>query len=154
MLFTKRSEIVEHHKGQISFPGGRMDDTDPSLLFTALRETEEEVGIARDDVQVVGPTDRFLTNTHFMVSPFVGFYSYPYDYTVNPDEIDRLIEVPLRHLLQDDIFEVKSLERNGYTWKLHYYHYKNDVIWGVTGFLLSNFLSIAFNLDRNYFNHS
>jgi 8-oxo-dGTP pyrophosphatase MutT (NUDIX family) len=148
MLFTKRTHKVEHHKGQISFPGGRRDDTDRDLEQTALRETEEEVGIRPADIQVLGQTDCFLTNTHYMVTPFVGYYDYPYAYEVNHDEIERLIEVPLLHLFEDDIFEVKSHTSAGYTWKLHYYYFEEEIIWGVTGFLLSNFLSIAFDLPR------
>jgi len=154
LLFTKRTDLVEHHKGQISFPGGRRDRQDKSLLITALRETEEEVGIATGDVQVVGQTDVFLTNTHYLVTPFIGFFEYPYRYKINSEEIERLVEVPLTFLLREDIFEVKSYQQNGYNWLVHYYHYGNDLIWGVTGFLLSNFLSIAFQLDRNQFTES
>lgn len=152
LLFTKRTDYVEHHKGQISFPGGRRDPEDSSLKVTALRETEEEVGILGQDISIVGQTDIFLTNTHFLVTPFVGFFNYPYAYKINEDEIDRLIEVPLSHLLKEEIFEVKSYQRNGYTWLVHFYHYGQDIIWGVTGFLLSNFLSVAFQLERNFFN--
>jgi 8-oxo-dGTP pyrophosphatase MutT (NUDIX family) len=148
LLFTKRTDKVEHHKGQISFPGGRMDDTDDDLLITALRETEEEVGINPSDITVLGQTDRFLTNTHYLVTPFVGSFDYPYDYQVNYDEIDRLIEVPLSHLLHDDDFQIKPYEIKGQTWQIHYYDYDGDTIWGVTGFLLSNFLSIVFDLPR------
>ena len=148
LLFTKRTETVAHHKGQISFPGGRFDDTDSSLEFTALRETEEEVGIHQNQVEILGRTDRFLTNTYFLVSPYVGFFSYPYPYVVSEAEIDRIIEVPLLHLLQPEIFETKPIKKDGQSWMVHYYHYQSDVIWGVTGFLLSNFLSILF--DHNH----
>lgn len=142
MLFTKRTEHLSQHKGQIAFPGGKADDEDKNLLHTALRETDEEVGIKPGHVQVLGRTDNFLTNTFFLVSPFVGMYDHPYPYQVNHDEIDRLIEVPLQHLLQPDVFELKPFKKNGQTWMIHYYYYQQDVIWGVTGFLLSNFLSI------------
>ncbi len=149
ILFTKRTTKVATHKGQISFPGGRKDNTDPDLCFTALRETDEEVGIKKEDVEVFGQTDIFRTNTDFLVTPFVGSFPNPYNYKVSTDEIDRLIEVPLNFLLNDDVFRIQNVKRNGYTWKIHYYNYNGDVIWGVTGFLLSNFLSIAFDLDRS-----
>jgi len=151
LLFTKRTDYVEHHKGQISFPGGSRDLEDVDLKTTALRETEEEVGISNKDVEVIGQTDIFLTNTHFLVTPFVGFYKYPYPYQINEDEISRLIEVPLLHFFNEEIFEVKSYEREGYNWLVHFYHYGDDMIWGVTGFLMSNFLSIVFEMDRNFF---
>ena len=145
LLFTKRTELVEHHKGQISFPGGRKDDTDSDLEYTALRETEEEVGIKQGHVQLLGRTDRFLTNTYFMVSPFVGYFNYPYPFVVSEGEIDRLIEVPLLHLMNPKIFEIKPYKKDEHTWMVHYYYYNSDIIWGVTGFLLSNFLSILFD---------
>jgi len=151
LLFTKRSNFVEHHKGQVSFPGGRKDKEDENLEITALRETEEEVGICRSDIRLAGRTDRFLTNTYFMVTPFTGFFDYPYNFTVSEAEIERLIEVPLIHLLEDKHFEVKPFKKDGHTWMVHYYRYGTDVIWGVTGFLLSNFLSIVFGCDRNIF---
>jgi len=149
LLFTKRTDYVEHHKGQISFPGGSRDDEDTSLKITALRETEEEVGIKSNHVTILGQTDVFLTNTHFLVTPFVGYYNYPYPYHINDGEIDRLIEIPLVHFFNDDIFEIKPYEKNGHQWRVHYYKYGNELVWGVTGFLLSNFLSIVFGLDRN-----
>lgn len=151
ILFTKRTTRVATHKGQISFPGGSQDDTDRDLLFTALRETDEEVGIRPDDVTILGQTDIFLTNTDFLVTPYVGHYKDPYDYQVNPAEIDRLIEVPLIHLLDKDIFRLQQVTRHGYRWQIHYYQFNADVIWGVTGFLLSNFLSIIFGLERDEF---
>jgi 8-oxo-dGTP pyrophosphatase MutT (NUDIX family) len=149
ILFTKRTTKVATHKGQISFPGGKKDDSDQDHLFTALRETEEEVGIKTKDVAIFGQTDIFLTNTDFLVTPFVGSYPSPYPYNVSTDEIDRLIEVPLLHLLKDDIFRIQEISRHGYNWKVHYYNFNGDVIWGVTGFLLSNFLSIIFGLQRD-----
>jgi len=148
ILFTKRTEFVEKHKGQISFPGGMADDTDKDLQETALRETWEEMGIRTSDVSVLGKTDNFLTNTNFMVTPYVGHFPYPYNYKVNSDEIDRVIEVPLSHLIKPEIFEIKPWIRDGIKWNIHYYQYNGDTIWGVTGFLLSNFLSIVFDLDR------
>lgn len=149
ILFTKRTDYVEHHKGQISFPGGSRDVSDGSLMLTALRETEEEVGIKSNDVTILGKTDVFLTNTHFLITPFVGFYKYPYPYNINDGEIDRLIEIPLAHFFNHTIFAIKSFEKDGYRWKVHYYKYGKELIWGITGFLLSNFLSIVFGFNRN-----
>jgi len=149
LLFTKRTDYVEHHKGQISFPGGSRDDEDDNLKITALRETEEEVGIKSNDIKILGQTDVFLTNTHFLITPFVGFYRYPYSYKVNDSEIDRLIEIPLAHFFKEDIFEIRPFEKDGHKWRVHYYLYGKEMVWGVTGFLLSNFLSIVFGFDRN-----
>ena len=148
LLFTKRTDKVEHHKGQISFPGGVKDPGDKDLMQTALRETEEEMGIAPDDVTILGKTDTFLTNTNYLVTPYVGYFAYPYDYHINYDEISRVIEVPVAHLLTPEIFETRIMKRDGFTWRVHFYQYQEESIWGVTGFLLSNFLNIVFEIER------
>ena len=148
LLFTKRTDNVEHHKGQISFPGGMYDKFDNDLKHTALRETSEELGIKTDDVNILGSTDNYLTNTNFLVTHYVGYFDYPYHYDINEDEISELIEVPLRRLLDPAIFELKRWERRGIIWDVHFYHFNREPIWGVTGFLLSNFLSIVFDLGR------
>ncbi len=144
LLLTKRTDHLEHHKGQVAFPGGKADAADIDLLHTALRETEEEVGIQSGHIQVLGRTDAFLTNTNFMVTPYVGLFEHPYPFRVSHGEIDRLIEVPLNHLLRDDIFEMKPYRLDNQEFLVHYYHYEEDLIWGVTGFLLSNFLALVF----------
>ena len=120
LLFTKRTETVEHHKGQISFPGGMHDAGDADLLETALRETWEEMGIRTEDVTILGRTDNFLTNTHFLVTPYVGYFPYPYAFNINPDEIAHIIEVPLDLLLRPDVFELRKWEREGVVWNIHY----------------------------------
>ncbi len=148
LLFTKRTEIVEHHKGQISFPGGKREKADKNLRITALRETEEEVGIKQQDVTILGQIDRLVTNTLYRVSSFVGYFDYPYAYSINEDEIDHLIEVPLVHLLDPTMFELKPYTAFGREWMVHYYSYESEIIWGVTGFLLSNFISLLFDEQR------
>ena len=145
LLFTKRTNEVEHHKGQISFPGGMHDAEDEDLKQTALRETWEEMGIKAEDLTILGRTDDFLTNTNFMVRPFVAYFPHPYPYKVNTAEIAKVIEVPLRHLLNSKIFRVEKWKRKGILWDVLFYDYFGENIWGVTGFLLSNFLSIIFN---------
>ncbi len=148
ILFTKRSENLEQHRGQISFPGGRSDPHDNTPKETALRETMEEVGIKAEDIILLGQTDTFLTNSDYLVKPFAGLFPHPYPYTINKSEIDRLIEAPLEHFLTDDHFRTEYRKHNGQRWTLHFYDYRQDTIWGVTGFLLSNFLSIVFDINR------
>lgn len=148
LLFTKRTDKVEHHKGQISFPGGMHDEADIDLEETALRETWEEMGINAQDITILGRTDKFLTNTNFMVTPYVGHFPYPYPFIVNKDEISSILEVPIRHLLNPEIFKIEKWKRNGVLLDVHFYDFYGENIWGVTGFLLSNFLSIVFGLSR------
>ncbi len=149
LLFTKRTDKVEHHKNQISLPGGRQDPQDRDLLQTALRETHEEIGVDPSHIEILGQTDHFLTNTHYLVTPFVGVMPYPYDFKISDDEIDYLIEAPLLHLLDERHFKTRLVIKDGVRWQLHYYHFNGEEIWGVTGFLLSNFFSIVFDLPRN-----
>ena len=148
LLFTKRTDKVGHHKGQISFPGGTHDSSDAHLQETAIRETWEEMGINKNDLNIIGSTDKFLTNTHFLVTPFVAHFKYPYPFTINEDEIEHVIEVPLRHLISPDNFEMNQWEKDGILWDIHYYKFSGEMIWGVTGFLLSNFLSLVFDLQH------
>jgi 8-oxo-dGTP pyrophosphatase MutT (NUDIX family) len=148
ILFTKRTDKVEHHKGQISFPGGMQDSADKDLKETATRETWEEMGIKEKDITILGRTDNFLTNTNFMVTPYVGHFPYPYPFIVNEDEIESVLEVSLKILLDPAIFRIEKWKRNGVLWDVHFYNFNGENIWGVTGFLLSNFLSIVFGLTR------
>ena len=133
LLFTKRTDKVEHHKNQISLPGGRHDPQDRDLLQTALRETQEEIGVDPSHIEILGQTDHFLTNTHYLVTPFVGVMPYPYDFKISDDEIDYLIEAPLLHLLDERHFKTRMVTRDGVRWQLHYYHFNGEEIWGVTG---------------------
>ena len=92
ILFTKRTNRVEEHKGQISFPGGSVDLEDSSFEETALREAYEEVGLLREDVKVLGRTDDSLTlASNFIIHPIVGFVPYPYPFKINSREVKRLI---------------------------------------------------------------
>jgi 8-oxo-dGTP pyrophosphatase MutT (NUDIX family) len=148
ILFTKRSYHLKHHKGQISFPGGAWEAHDRDLKTTALRETFEEVGIPQKEVELLGGIDELLSPSGFLITPYIGIFNYPLEYKVNNGEIDRIIESPLIHLLNDNHFYTKPLKRSGKTFDVHFYNYHNDIIWGITGFLLSNFFSIIFNKNR------
>ena len=144
ILFTKRTDRVEHHKGQISFPGGSVDEEDSSSLETALRESEEEIGLSREDVKVLGRIDDTLTlASDFIVHPFVGLVPYPYDFVINAGEVERLITVPI------DVFQTENSETSiyavefeGETYHTQAYEYNGDVIWGATARMIENFMGI------------
>lgn len=142
VLLQVRTELVEHHKGQISFPGGMEDEGDADLLMTALRETEEEIGLAREDVDVLGQLDDIVTITDFVVTPYVGVVTRPGPYPFAPSgfEVAELLEVPLPHLLHPDTFNHEPVP-----WREHMvgppsYSYGEHVIWGATGRLMHRFL--------------
>lgn len=145
ILFTKRTDKVSHHKGQISFPGGKFDKTDRDLEFTALRETKEEIGVKPEDIKVIGKINNMITNTNFIVSPYVGIIPYPYEFSVNPDEISELILVPVKHLLDRRFFRVEKREFRNQLIDIYFYDYMDYTIWGVTGKILFDFLTLIDN---------
>jgi 8-oxo-dGTP pyrophosphatase MutT (NUDIX family) len=144
ILFTKRTDTVERHKGQISFPGGSVDKEDSSLLETALRESEEEIGLLKGDVDILGRIDDTLTvASDFIVRPFVGLVPFPYEFVINEEEVERLIIVPI------DIFKtensensVHAVEFEGKTYHSKAYEYNGDVIWGATARMIENLMGI------------
>jgi 8-oxo-dGTP pyrophosphatase MutT (NUDIX family) len=145
LLFTKRTDKVRHHKGQICFPGGKFDFGDNDLKTTALRETYEEIGIKEQDITLLGKINNMVTITNFIVSPFVGSFPYPYNFIISQDEIEEIIEVPLYHFLDKKNFKEEAREINEIQYPIYYYYFNNHVIWGVTGKILFDFITILSN---------
>lgn len=143
VLFTQRTQNLQHHKGQISFPGGRKDMTDTTLLATVLRECYEEIGLNPEDVNIIGELDDFKTlSSGFVISPFVGTIPYPYDFKTNLAEIERIIKVPLGFLLDEGNCWEERGEWNGEAVTHYSFGYEGDIIWGATGRILKHFLAI------------
>jgi 8-oxo-dGTP pyrophosphatase MutT (NUDIX family) len=142
LLFTKRSEEVKYHKGEISFPGGVVDEEDRELIHTALREAHEEIGLKERDVQIIGVLDDIVTITEFIVTPIVGLFPYPYPFKVSEVEIAELIEVPLASLLEEDCFSEREIFRGGQREIVFAYQYGKHIIWGATARILKQFLDL------------
>jgi 8-oxo-dGTP pyrophosphatase MutT (NUDIX family) len=142
LLFTKRSDQVKHHKGEISFPGGVVDEEDLELINTALREAHEEIGLKQNDVQIIGILDDIVTITEFIVTPIVGLFPYPYPFKVSEVEIAELIEVPLSSLLREESFSEKEIIRGGQKEVVYAYEYEKHIIWGATARILKQFLDL------------
>jgi 8-oxo-dGTP pyrophosphatase MutT (NUDIX family) len=140
LLFTKRTAHLRQHPGQISFPGGRRDPEDVDLLATALRETEEEIGLDRQAVQILGELDDMMTSTQYRITPFVGVIPHPYQYQVNTLEIDRLLEVPLACFKDPTRIEVRYREFMRERIPVYYYNIGEDTVWGATARIVRNFL--------------
>ncbi len=144
VLLTKRTDLVEHHKGQISFPGGALDEGDPGLDVCALRETHEEIGVHPDHVEVFGPMDDMITVSNFVVTPYVGALTHPapYPFAPNAHEVAEIIEAPVDHLLDNRnlIEEVRRLQ--GQDVVLPSFRYGEHVIWGATARMLKRFLDL------------
>lgn len=145
LLLTRRTDTVEHHKGQISFPGGSVEQQDAALIDTALRETEEEVGIPPQLVDPLGQLDDFPTMSQFMISPFIATIPYPHPRQISPDEVAEVLEVPLSLFLTDRYFELKQLQYQGKKHMVYFYTYGENTIWGVTGHIIHRMIEQIFS---------
>lgn len=145
ILLTKRTQDLEHHKGQICFPGGAHHRQDRSLRDTALRETYEEIGVPPEDVEILGELDNMGTLTsNFLITPFVGIIPYPYEFSINENEIEELIEVPLSALADEKNYREEPYTIEGTTYMGSVFEYNGKVIWGATARILKQFLELVF----------
>lgn len=145
VLFTRRTDTVEHHKGQISLPGGAEDPRDLDTQTTALRETEEELGIAPQDVKVIGALDDVPTFVSgFVITPFVGIIPHPYPLRVSPVEIAEVLFVPLSVFRDPAKMRVKERDREGERVKVYVYHHGPHEIWGATARIMKGFIDAVF----------
>jgi 8-oxo-dGTP pyrophosphatase MutT (NUDIX family) len=143
LVFTRRTQHVSTHKGQISFPGGVRDKTDPSLQYTALRETCEEIGVDTKDIEVLGELDDFLTHvSYFVISPFIGLIPWPYSFKISERETAEILQVPISGLLDEktlghgnEIFDDNLVPS-------FFFNYEDSIIWGATARILQQFLEI------------
>ena len=144
VLFTRRSDKVAYHKDEISFPGGTIDPNDSDLLHTALREVAEEIGLDSRDVQILGRLDDISTvTTGFMITPYVGFFPYPYKFQINTDEISELIFLPLRVLAEECRVEASEVTWEGRKLRSYHFYVKDYIIWGATARILKQFLDLT-----------
>ena len=150
ILFTKRTHLVKHHKGEISFPGGMFDKEDVDLERTALREASEEIGLGERDAQILGTLDDIVTVTEFIVTPFVGVVPYPYPFKLSPVEIAELIEVPLATLLDPSCLGEREILQNDGKRMVEAYQYKDHNIWGATARILKQFLDLISSPETTY----
>lgn len=138
LLFTKRTDHLHHHPGQISFPGGRVEAGDASPVETALRETEEEIGLHRRHVELLGALPDYLTGTGFRVTPVVGVVRPPFELTLDAFEVAEAFEVPLAHFLDPANHEAHSIVHEGRLRTFHAMPYQGYFIWGATaGIIMS-----------------
>jgi 8-oxo-dGTP pyrophosphatase MutT (NUDIX family) len=140
ILFTKRTQTVKVHKGQVSFPGGVHDVGDESLLATALREAHEEIGLRPEDVEILGSLEPITTvTTGFLIHAFVGFISYPYPFNPNGREVAEIIMVPFRYLADDSHWSRRFFHGKERPFEAYFISYGGHLIWGATARILKNF---------------
>jgi 8-oxo-dGTP pyrophosphatase MutT (NUDIX family) len=148
LVLTQRTETVNSHKGQIAFPGGRIDAHDPGPLAAALRESREEIGIEPRDVRILGQLDQVTAGYNYLVTPFVGVIPFPYAFRLNPAETTAVFSVPISALLEPGCFRAEARSypssRPG---PIYHFHYQDWDIWGATARIISQLLEIAYGFE-------
>ncbi len=145
VLLTERAAHLKHHGGQVSFPGGRMEEGDRTIVETALRETHEEVGIEPSSVTILGHMRTTLTITGYAVSPSVGLIDPPARFTMDPNEVAAVFEVPLDFLLDEKVYDRSVREFRGLKVPVLEFRYGGQRVWGATALMLSTFIKTIKN---------
>lgn len=141
LLFTRRTDRVESHKGQVSFPGGACDEGENTPEQTALREADEEIGLDPADVRVLGRLSNLITITYFRVTPVVGVVKWPTVFRVGEHEVARIFTIPLAWLANPSNhwqFEVPGTGRS----LIAYHPYDGELLWGATARMTMDFLNV------------
>jgi len=154
ILLTRRAAHLRHHGGQISFPGGKVEGFDKDIIATALRETEEEIGINKNDIEVVGQLQQYQTISGFNISPVVGFikqshiqpnsnsehnnYNQALNSAIDENEVDEVFLVPLSHFINVNNCHSVTVSFHNQSHQVHFMPYKNVNIWGATAAMLKD----------------
>ena len=142
ILFSRRSPNLAAHSGQIAFPGGAVEEGE-ALEAAATREAEEEVGIPQNRVALIGRLDDLITNSGFLVAPFVGVISERVEYVLQESEVEEVFEVPVDALLQPSQPDVRYVAFRQRQYPAYFYRYERYEIWGLTGRILKTFLDLV-----------
>jgi 8-oxo-dGTP pyrophosphatase MutT (NUDIX family) len=142
VLLTQRTDHLHDHAGQISFPGGRIEENDESPEAAALRETEEEVGLSHARIDLIGRLDTYIVRTGFEVTPAVGFVLPPFEIAPDPFEVAEVFEVPLSFIMDRANHQRRSREIHGAQRSFYVLQYEHRFIWGATAAMLVNLVDI------------
>ena len=150
VMLTQRSEKLRSHAGQVSFPGGKQDLQDANSLETALRETQEEIGLAPEKVEIIGTLDQILSLHYYLVTPFVGIIPENFIPIPNEDEIEAVFKVPLSFFMQNDQHWTEEFKTPIATILAHHFEFKGFDIWGLTSKLILRLLEIGLGHVPDY----
>lgn len=147
LIFTRRAPHMSTHSGEVAFPGGKQDHSDRDLIETALRESEEEIGLDRTRVRVLGETGTIISRYGLEVTPVVGIVDREAKLTANTDELDRIFHVPLRYFLNRNNLTIDHWQMQDQNYQMPCYWYGEYRIWGLTAIILAEFLNITLDAD-------
>ncbi|MEQ9348034.1 MAG: CoA pyrophosphatase [Thalassospira sp.] len=142
VILTRRTDHLSDHAGQISFPGGRQEEEDATLEETALRETEEEIGLSRRHINLIGRIDDYYTVTGYQVTPIIGLITPPFDLVPDDHEVAEVFEVPLTFILDPNNQKLQSVTFEGTRRRYFAIPYQEYYIWGATAGMLVNFSEV------------
>lgn len=142
ILYTRRTDHVPHHKGQVSFPGGAYENQDADLIETALRESCEEIGLAPDSVQVLGQLPGMPTVSNYVITPIVGRITRPFKISLSEYEVSRVFTIPLSWLADSSHREMRPYQAlDGRVFDVIFYQpYDDEILWGATAYMTVKFL--------------
>ncbi|MDB9813764.1 CoA pyrophosphatase [Gammaproteobacteria bacterium] len=146
LIYTQRSSHLSTHSGEVSFPGGKVEDGDADLFYTALRESNEEMSLNGKDVTMLGKLNYLISRHKIEVNPFIASVDRAQDLQPN-EEIKEIFTVPLSFLLDTKNMQREIIERQGNVWKVPTWQLKNQKIWGLTAMITVNFLNVCFDAN-------
>ncbi len=155
IVLTRRAEHLNTHKGQVAFPGGKRDDTDLSLSFTALRECHEEIGVPPENVELIGRLSQVVSLHGILVSPFVGLIEDDYPLVPNPEELDSIFKVPVQFFQQAAPVRRDKMTYKGMALSVPSYHFEAEgetyEIWGLSAIVVVELMNLAFGTQISIF---
>ncbi|MFX1316543.1 MAG: NUDIX hydrolase [Promethearchaeota archaeon] len=151
LILIHRSNKGTRHRGEMSFPGGRFEpNLDKSLRDTALRETEEEIGVSRENINIIGCLDDFPTMTKYIITPFIGLIDKNQKLVKDDREVQEIIKIPIDFFLKKTNFREQEVDISGNKFPIFYFNYinrdgENYTIWGATAYLISTFIEKVYD---------
>jgi 8-oxo-dGTP pyrophosphatase MutT (NUDIX family) len=144
LLYTRRSENLSNHRGQVSFPGGAMDPSDQTPMITALREAKEEIGINSNNIQILGSMSEFLTNSNYLVTPVVAIMDWPSELQISYAEVSRVFTIPIDWLRKKKNWEEKSYTHpDGMNGSVIFFQpYDGELLWGISARITVDLLNL------------
>lgn len=154
LIVIHRTDKGSQHRGEMSFPGGKFDPlSDNSLEETALRETEEEIGVPKSKIKILGCLDDMVTLTKFIVTPFIGIIDKDQILIKEEREVQEILKIPIDFFISKKKFREQAIDIEGKKFPIFYFNYKNKVnsktytVWGATAYMISNFIKIVYDID-------